>query len=376
MIGIGSTRDGVPADLLRAPGGFAWWYVDVVTPEGDGVVLIWSYGLPFLPGYADGARRGRAELPGDRPSVNVVVYRRGAPVFYLLQEHPPEPVGSGDLGWEQRIGGSRFTRRVEGGRFTLEASLDCEVPGSRERLVGTVRVEGVARLPADADDGGEAAGPGDAHVWTPLSGPARAMVALEQGGRTVAQLSGRAYHDRNTGRVPLHALGIARWAWGRVPLADRERIYYLLWPETPPASSAAPLAMGVDVMADGRTRRVELAVDEGGRERRGIGGLRWPERVVLHAGGQPWMEVRHRRLADDGPFYLRLLSEAATREGERATGWSEIVHPGRVDLGAHRPFVRMRVHRVGGPNSIWLPLFTGAREGRAGRLFRQWLARG
>lgn len=367
MIEVGAPQDGVAPELLRAPGGFAWWYVDVVTPSGDGVVLIWSYGLPFLPGYAAAARRGAPQLPEDRPSVNLVVYRGGAPTFYLLQEHPAgsAPV-RGDFTREQQIAGCRFTRRTGAGRLVLEAVLDCAVPGMRERLTGTIRVEGVARA---ADDAGA---PVDApHVWTPLTGPATGEATLDLGGRPLLRLQGRAYHDRNAGGVPLHALGIDRWMWGRVPLAERERIYYLLWPQGA-SPGAAPLALGIEIGASGATRRVPLSVALR-PSRRALAGLRWPESVALHDGGQPWMEVRHRAVADDGPFYLRLLSDAVAANGERATGWSEIVHPDRVDGDAFRPLVRMKVHRADGPNSPWLPLFTGPREGRVGRLLRGFL---
>lgn len=368
MIEVGAPQDGVNPELLLAPGGFAWWYVDVVTPDGDGVVLIWSYGLPFLPGYAAAARRGAPQLPAERPSVNLVVYRAGAPVFYLLQEHPANsaPVGD-DLTREQRLAGCRFTRRAEGGRLVLEAVLDCAVPGMDERLTGTIRVDGVARTSAD---GGA---PADApHVWTPLTGPATGDVSLDLGGRPLAHLRGRAYHDRNGGHVPLHELGIDRWMWGRIPLAERERIYYLLWPEGA-SPGADPLALGVEVGADGVTQQVPLSV-ELGPSRRALAGLRWPERLMLHDRGQPWLQVRHRALADDGPFYLRLLSEGVADDGERATGWSEIVHPDRVDSNVLRPLVRMKVHRVEGRNSFWLPLFTGPREGRVGRLLRGFVA--
>ncbi|HEX2191008.1 MAG TPA: hypothetical protein VHG51_19015, partial [Longimicrobiaceae bacterium] len=277
---------------------------------------------------------------------------------------------AGEASWPgprtQQIGRCRFVRSGEGRRCTLDAELDCPLPGTADRLTGSVRIRGVARRSA----GGDEAPDGAAHLWTPLTGPAEGTATLRVGGREVARVSGRAYHDRNGGSVPLHALGIERWMWGRFPLRGREVVYYLLWPR----GGGAPECLGVTVGVDGSTARVDGLEVELGRERRSYGGLRWPERIVLRARGATWLEVRHRALADVGPFYLRLLSEGTAAGGERGVGWGELCVPDRVDLPAHRPFVRMRVHRVGGANSVWLPLFTGPRERRVGRLLRHALA--
>ena len=367
MIQIGDAGWTVPAGVLRAPGGFAWWYVDLVTPGGDGAVLIWSYGLPFLPGYAASARAGSAPPPVERPSVNLAVYRAGKPAFYLLQEHPPSPVDERRLTAVQEIGGCRFMQTFDGGQCTVGAVLDCALPGTDERLTGTVRVDGAARASSDGVPFDENA----PHLWTPLTGPARGSAELALGGRPFVRLEGRAYHDRNHGQVPLHALGIARWMWGRVPLAGRERIYYLLWPED---KLAKPITVGLEIGEDGSTEEVALAV-ELGDERRELGGLARPERIVLKTGdGRPWLSVEHARTVDAGPFYLRLLSRGRTPDGEEALGWGELCVPARVDLPLHRPFVRMRVHRAAGGNSRWLPLFTGPREGRAARLLRHFFS--
>jgi hypothetical protein len=290
----------------------------------------------------------------------VAVYRQGAPAFYLLQEYPAEAGVAPTLAHEQRVGRSVFGRTLDDRRCTLGAALDCDLPGTRARLTGTLRVEGVARAPET--DGAEDVAP---HLWTPLTGPATGTLRLELDGRPFAEVSGRAYHDRNAGRVPLHDLGIDRWMWGRFPLADRELVYYLTWPR----GADGPIHFGVEIGADGRTTRTPLEV-ELGRERRSFGGLPRPERIVLRAAGSPWLEVVHTRVVDAGPFYLRMLSEARTATGESAVGWSELCRPDRVDLAAHRPFVRMRVHQASGRNSMWLPLFTGPRAGRVGRLMR------
>ncbi|HEV2146874.1 MAG TPA: hypothetical protein VGR37_05710 [Longimicrobiaceae bacterium] len=367
MIQIGSTSREMDPALLRAPGGFAWWYADLVTPDGDGVVLIWSFGLPFLPGYADASRRGAPQLPADRPSVNVVAYSRGVPTVYLLQEYPAAEASWADADGAQRIGRCRFLRTAADGRCSLDADLDCPVPGSSKRLTGRVRVQGVARISPEEPSSDDAP-----HLWTPLTGPAEGTAVLRLGGREVARVSGRAYHDRNGGSVPLHALGIERWMWGRFPLEGREAVYYLLWPR----GGGAPECLGVVLHADGSTEEVPALDVETGPERRSFAGLRWAEWIRLWAGGERWLEVRHRALADVGPFYLRLLSEGTVAGGESALGWGELCVPDRVDLPLHRPLVRMRVHRVGGANSLWLPLFTGPRRRRAARLLRHALAGG
>ena len=47
--------------LLDVPGGFLWCYLDLVDATGDGLVLVVSFGLPFLPGGSS----ARALLPVD-----------------------------------------------------------------------------------------------------------------------------------------------------------------------------------------------------------------------------------------------------------------------------------------------------------------------
>lgn len=358
MIAIGETQGEVPAEAAWAPGGFAWWYADLCTPQGDGVVLIWAYGLPFLPGLAHAARRGHPQRAADRPSVNLVVYRGGAPVFYLLQEHGGDAPGLAAL---QDVGASRFRRVVSDGRCRLYAELDCAVPGTDARVTGTLSLDCALRTgPAVsvADDG--------RHVWTPMTGPGEGEARLDFGGAPLARIRGRAYHDRNHGTVPLHALGIDRWIWGRAPLPGREAVWYLLWPH----GGGEPTALGFETGKDGEMRGLDLSVDLSAPRRAAVG-LRYPGEMRLRtADGAPWLTVRHARVADDGPFYLRLLAESEAPDGARAAGWGELCVPDRVDLSAHRPLVRMRVHRTAGGNSLWLPLFTGPREGRLARLVR------
>jgi hypothetical protein len=360
--------------LLEAPGGFLWWYVDLVEPDGNGLVLIWSYGLPFLPGYAQAARDGRAPEPGQRPSVNLSIYKDGALDFYLLQELEPDQAvwSSAEDTW--RFGDCRMRRQIVDDRVELDIDIDCPIGGADDRLIGRIELDGVHREPCTThdrlDDGAPAEHLGH-HDWTPITGPARGVAELTHGDQRW-QIEGRAYHDRNGGSIPQHDLGIDHWIWGRVPLADRELIYYLLWTER----DGAPDCFGLSIDDDGRTQLIDDLQVERGRAHRNLGGLRWWPQLEISCAGQPWLSVRHRDVVDSGPFYMRYLTEVTVPGNQPVRGFGELCEPARVDLARHRPLVRMRTHDLGGRNSIWLPLFTGPKTGRVRRLIGSWLGGG
>lgn len=353
--------------LLDAHGGFVWWYSDLVDAHGNGLVLIWSYGLPFLPGYAQSAREGRAPAPRERPSINLSVYKDGELDFYLLQELAPEQASWSTEHDAWHFGDCRMRRRVEAGRVYLDVELDCPVDGSDDRLTGRIELDGVCRQAC-----GEETHPGELphHDWTPRVGPAHGIAELTHGDHHW-RIDGRAYHDRNGGSVPQHELGMDHWIWGRVPLEGRELIYYLLWED----ADGEPVCFGLTIDDDGCTELVEDLRVELSSPRKNMGGLRWWPKLTLFAGDRPWIGVRHRDVVDSGPFYMRYLLEATTPSGESARGVGELCQPDRVDLHRHRPLVRMRVHHTAGDNSMWLPLFTGPRQGRVRRLLGSWFDR-
>lgn len=352
--------------LLDAPGGFAWWYADMVDRDGNGLVLIWAFGLPFLPGYADAARRGQPQRPAQRPSLNLATYREGELDFYLLKEFAADEVTWSEDGEAWTFGDNRLVSRIEGGRRLMRATLSTDVPGSAERLEGTITIEGTPRRSFDGETASEGL---PEHDWSPLTVLAEGRADLRFPDGTSWRCRGRAYHDRNGGGVALHDVGIDHWIWGRAPLEDRELIYYLLWP----SPDDEPVSLGLEIDHDGHTvAHRDLGITRLDSSRN-IGGLRWWRELELSVDEQAWLNVSHEWTVDSGPFYMRYLTRAAAPDGETATGVGELCEPARIDLGRHRPLVKMRVHRSVGRNSMWLPLFSGPREGRVSRLLRSFL---
>ncbi len=369
LIALGSA-DGAPDPaILHSPGGFTWFYVDLVDDQGRGATLIWSWGLPFLPGYARSARVGHPELPIDRPSVNVVVYEDGRERFYLLSEFSRDECVWGDDGRSWRLGGCTFswidTPSVAGGAPTraLQATLDLALP-TGGRATGQMWLSGPLRR-----DIGEAAVPchsASTHLWTPMVAASRGCLELHTPGG-VLRVEGRGYHDRNSSTVPLQSLGLRRWWWGRLALPGRELVFYRLVPSVP---GAVPRDIILEITPDGACRVRDDAPLQLGRQRRSIWGLRWPSSATFEdPDGHP-VQVDVSAVLDNGPFYQRYLLRGRCGRDE-GYGIGEHLVPNRVDTDLLRPLVRMRVHRTAGPNSMWLPLFSGDSEGRWERLLGQ-----
>ncbi len=367
MIHLSSPGSGLSKGLLEARGGFLWWYLDLVDEAGNGLVAIWSYGLPFLPGYASAARRGQAPMASRRPSLTVSVYRQGELDVYLLQEYGPDEVvweatGTGDR-WE--YGESRLESVVVGGERQVELDLRLEIPGMDEplRVVAKSQGPGVYEEGQGHEPAVRAEAPLPDHDWTPILCAAPGRVILE-GPEGQELISGRVYHDRNGGRRPLHDLGIDSWVWGRVALPGEEFIYYVL-----DGVDGEQECLFLRIGEDGRREPVEGCVLKRCRTRKNLGGLRWWPTMTVERGGEEWLRIEHRDVVDSGPFYLRSVLRAWDGRGEYR-GIAEVCEPDRVDLAVHRPLVKMRVHRRRGENSMWLPLFSGPKKGRVSRLLK------
>lgn len=350
MLRVREPEDAVLEGAFETPGGFAWWYADVIDGAGNGIVVIPSWGLPFLPGHTDAGRRGVAAAARERPALAFSIYAAGREAFYLLQELPADAASC--TGHDVRFGRSRFTFRNGG----LDAVLDLDTPSGP--LQGELRVQGVARSTACA--AGEALHH-DAHEWCPLAGPATGSWAVAVADQRF-EGQGSGYVDRNAGLDHFAGLGIHRWVWARAQLPDRLRIGYALWPV-----DGEGQAVIVDI--DGRGALTQhRATAHPGPLRRNRYGLPWWDGWRLDGEGGVHFDLSLAHRPDDGPAYQRVLGTVRTERGE-APAIGELCDTSCLDRPWQRPLLDMVLHRPQGPNSAFLPLFAGPSAGR----LRRWL---
>lgn len=338
---------GLGGPTVAGEQGFSWGYLDLLDDTHSGIVVIWCFGLPFLPGTVHRGRIGQPVRPVAEPSVSIAVHRHGEPDLWLLQRLPPDARTPEPIAPDLQLGACRFASTP--GR--LEVHLDCPVPGG-ERLVGDLVLEGE---PIRVDPVGASV-----HRWAPrLVGRGRADLAC---GDWRLTLDGEGYHDANASQVGLEQLGIRRWIWGRTPHREGTWIHYLIEPEDP---AHGPQYWWIDVDRTGRVtqRVVEVAFEP---DVPGRWGFPSPRGYTIEG-----RRFRHVHALEDGPFYQRWVTQLTTPDGQVHHGTGEVVDVPRMDASPLRHITAFAVHD---PRrfSWWVPLFSGPPEGRLSRLLRHW----
>jgi len=190
--------------------GYAWWYVDALSDDGEnGITIIAFIGSVFSPYYAFARRKGPAN-PLNHCAVNVALYRKHGN-RWAMTERPRGAVsratnsftvGPSHLSWD----GTSLMIRIN--------EISAPIPG---RLSGTVRVvpTAITQQAFSLNENGN-------HWWWPIAPCARVQVALDQ---PHLRWQGDGYFDMNSGDAPLEQ-SFSGWQWSRGAMQDGTAILY------------------------------------------------------------------------------------------------------------------------------------------------------
>jgi carotenoid 1,2-hydratase len=259
------------------PRGYAWWYVDGISDDGQhGITLIAFIGSVFSPYYF---KSGRGH-PEDHCALNVCLYgRRGS--RWAMTERGAATVARDDSAFQ--IGPSQAYWHGDALRFEIDevsTPLPFRIKG-RVTLYPKAMTEG----PLTLDRAGR-------HRWWPAAPCSRIEIALE---RPSLRWFGSGYFDMNDGDEPLED-GFSYWNWSRASLDGGKRA-----------------ALLYDVLdRSGETSGLALRVDEHG----GVTPIEQP--ACLRLPRTLWLMPRQTRAdieggarirstLEDTPFYTRSL---------------------------------------------------------------------
>ncbi len=209
MAGGGTTGGGPQFDAPVAPGGYAWWYVDALSDDGQhGLSIISFVGSVFSPYYKFARRKGLAD-PENHVAINVALYGAGGHRWTMTERGRRELRRTADT---FQVGPSSLTWDGNGLTFDLD-EVTVPIPS---RLKGRVRVHpaGINRHTFAIDAKGE-------HLWRPIAPVSRIEVEFENGVRW----AGNGYFDWNSGVVPLET-SFRRWDWSRASDRQCATIFY------------------------------------------------------------------------------------------------------------------------------------------------------
>ncbi len=299
-------------DVAVAPHGYAWWYIDALSDDGQhGLTIIAFIGSVFSPYYFWAARGD----PLNHVALNVALYgprgnrwamtERGR--ASLTRDAGRLSLGPSALHWD-------------GDALVVDfAEIGMPIP---RRLRGQARI-----VPTAFNAQSFALDAAGRHVWQPIAPRARVEVRLTD---PALSWSGTGYVDANVGAEPLEA-GFADWQWSRAHLHADTAVFY---EGVRRDGSAFALALRFD--AAGRASVVEAPPAAA------LPPTGWRVGRATHADAGAAARVV--RTWEDSPFYAR--STVATRLfGEGALAVHESLSLDRFRLPIVKAMLPFRMPR-------------------------------
>ena len=261
-------------DYTPPPGGYAWWYIDGISDDGqNAIVIIIFVGSVFSPYYAWNGYRD----PADHCAINVALY--GPPQRWSMTERLKRDTQRTPTSYST---GNSHVRLTDDG---LEIDFDEISAPLLRRMRGQVAVT----LPYSSKQRFQL-DPKARHFWSPACTHAQVSVDFDKPGLS---WTGHGYVDANLGLEPV-TKGFDYWDWSRAPLESGETLIRYV---TDPVGSEQR-QLHVQISPNGAIREVD---GENTTRLDSTPVWRITRRAGLRSGKAPTL---HKTL-EDTPFYSR-----------------------------------------------------------------------
>ena len=347
------------SNIMQSIGSFTWWYVDLTDQEGNGLVLIWFVGLPFLPSKSLDLK------PKNNSGVTVSLYKRHRLDFYAFQTYAPDQIHISEDQKEWRMGNSELKLVAEEGSLLLTAHLELPFAGSDTPFTGDLKIEGYLRNAAPSMGSHEH----PKHVWCPMMLQGKGLFE-GQANAEITTLTGSAYMDRNQSEESLPQLGIEDWHWCRLSFPEETWVFYFL-----KGIDGKWLQWAFCADADHNFTQVEVLKHEVKNIKRDRYGILWHQTHFFHVKSKPEpLQMELSPALERSPFYMRHMSNASLG-AHQGQGIYERILPQKISQKWMQPLMAMRINEWHRNKSMWLALFEGPAKGKLKRLWNSWTHR-
>jgi carotenoid 1,2-hydratase len=325
-LSFGTINNGIR--VADAAGAYEWWYVDALCQTtGKGYVVIFFRGMAMSPN----AMANPTDRASQHCGIAVSVYNNFAKVFFTYSEVPFEDCVFQHDGAYIKVGKSWL--QTTGSTRTVHAEISAK-HGIRSVLIhAEVTFEDISLNSVVANERCQD------HGWniSQLQSEGLHNVWLFELGNAVGHLLWQSpmYHDHNWGSSPMHS-AITDWHWAR--LLGNHNMAFL----------AVKYRSGwlAHFVSQGSLQACQTEQASFELLNKGISsmGLRPHRRIIVypaHCGDVTMVDIHHKVVVENGPFYQRYISAWYANGKYLGMGTSEYLAAMRMKQAWIRPFLRL-----------------------------------
>lgn len=316
--------------------GYEWWYFDAISTDKKwSLVIIFYQGNPFSTNYIEGKYSKKSE---EYPALSISVYKNRKTEFYSFLEFPKSQFLFGEEKNDMYvlIGDCAFRRKTFVDIIEYELTLNQNLE-SGHSIVGKLKCISSKLLGSYIEEESV----GDKHYWNLLQPRSKVVGSFKIVGKTDTYnvgFHGIGYHDHNIGHEMMSE-SFKDWYWGRFHFPIYTIIYYIMNGYHTKQHQAWLISRDNKKVV-GVFDTIKLS-----SRKKNLLGLKSFRDIEL-SGELGKLKIKNDAIIDDGPFYQRFLSNAAFTDSARTTfqtGFSEYIHPSRIEEKKYWWMVRMRL---------------------------------
>jgi len=321
------------------PGSYEWWYFDLMDENKEySCVIVFYFGFPFSPKYNKDYRKNKRYTAEDFPALTFCLYKKNKILInkhIIFNKYKFETFNE-SKSYRIKLDNNELYFTNDNGKIHIKIDLDIKTVRSKDFISAEFISTQILHYKTDLEKETNKC----THFWHPYSPKNNASIRIKKANQTSdIYFKGYSYHDHNWGTVPLFE-DMNFWYWGRFLTDNFNGILYYTEPFLERCKKFNKL-----LLFNRDNELISKEMNYTFKIKTNYFFLKYPESIEGNTNNLSF-KITNRNKLDNGPFYIRFLSDFRINyKGEitETKGITEFISPQRLKTRLLSPFINLKL---------------------------------